>query len=135
MAANSRLAVAAHIVCVLASKRDEYVPSGIVAASVNTNPVVIRRILAALTKAGIVASEKGKSGGSKLVRCPDEITLWQLSEALGEKHLFKIHENPENPRCKVSCGMKEALGRAFSGAEKAAQEKLSRVTVQQLLTA
>ena len=135
MAANSRLAVAAHIVSVLASKRDQFVNSAYVAASVNTNPVVIRRILAALTRAGIVASEKGKSGGSKLVRCPDEISLWDLSQALGEEHLFAIHKNPANPQCPVSCHMKEALGRAFAGAEKAAQDRLKKVTVKELLGA
>jgi Rrf2 family protein len=133
MAANSRLAMAAHTVAVLASRRDEFVPSSAVARSVNTNPVVIRRILAALTRAGIVASEKGKAGGSKLLRCPEEISLWDLSVALGEQHLFAVHKNPENPRCRVSCRMKEALGKAFAGAEKAAQEKLSRVTVKELL--
>jgi Rrf2 family protein len=133
MAANSRLAMAAHTVAVLASKRDQFVPSGVVASSVNTNPVVVRRILAALTKAGIVVSEKGKSGGSKLVKCPEDINLWDLSLALGEEHLFAVHKNPENPRCKVSCGMKEALGRAFVGAEKAAQAQLRRVTVKDLL--
>ncbi|MBI5201059.1 MAG: Rrf2 family transcriptional regulator [Elusimicrobia bacterium] len=135
MAANSRLAVAAHIVAVLASKRDEFVSSAYVAASVNTNAVVIRRILCALTKAGIVTGEKGKAGGSKLLRCPDEITLADLSKALGEEHLFAIHKNPANPKCRVSCHMKEALGKAFSRAEKAAEAQLREVTVSELLAA
>ena len=135
MAANSRLAVAAHIVVVLAAHRDEHVCSGEIASSVNTNPVVIRRILSALTRAGIVSTEKGKEGGYKLLRCPDAISLWDLSEALGEQHLFKVHENPANPRCKLSCRMKDALGQAFAGAEKAAQEQLRRVTVTDLLGA
>lgn len=132
---NSRLAVAAHIVTVLATKRDEFVPSHYVAGSVNTNPVVIRRILGALTRAGIVASEKGKAGGSKLVRCPDDITLWDLSVALGEEHLFAVHKNPINAKCPVSCRMKEALGKAFAEAEGAAQARLKTVTVKDLLGA
>jgi Rrf2 family protein len=135
MGANSRLAVAAHIVSVLASKREQFVPSSYVAGSVNTNPVVIRRILAALARAGIVVSEKGTSGGSKLVRCPDKISLWDLSVALEEQHLFAIHKNPANPKCAVSCHMKEALGKAFAGAEKAAQDRLRKVTVKDLLGA
>jgi Rrf2 family protein len=134
MAANSRLAVAAHIVAVLASREGESLPSGAIAASVNTNPVVIRRILAALAKAGIVESGRGKSGGSKLKRCPDQVSLWDLSAALGEDHLFAIHRNPENPRCAVSCRMKKVLGEAFAGAEKAAQDRLRRVSVKDLLT-
>lgn len=135
MAANSRLAVAAHIVSVFATRRDEFVPSAYVARSVNTNPAVIRRILCALTRAGIVTSEKGKAGGSKLVRCPDKISLWDLSLALGEEHLFVVHKNPANPRCPVSCRMKEVLGRAFADAEEAARDRLRRVTVRDLLAA
>lgn len=133
MAANSRLAVAAHIVAVLASRPGEFVPSASIAGSVNTNPVVIRRILAALGRGGLVESGKGKSGGSRLARRPSEISLWDVSRALGEDHLFAIHRNPENPRCPISCGMKTVLGRAFESAEKAAQGRLRRITVDALL--
>lgn len=133
MSANSRLAVAAHVVAVLASRRGRFVPSAAVAASVNTNPVVIRRILAALGRHGLVESGKGKSGGSRLARRPSEISLWDISRALGEGHLFAIHRNPENPRCPISCRMKTVLGRAFESAEKAAQDRLRRITVEALL--
>jgi Rrf2 family protein len=135
MAANSRLAVAAHIVAVLASQEGRCLPSGLVAASVNTNPVIIRRILAALSKAGIVESEKGKAGGSRLVRCPEEITLWDLHKALGEEPLFALHRNPANPKCEVSCRMKKVLGEAFASAEKAATDRLRKITVKELLGA
>ncbi|MDE2291718.1 MAG: Rrf2 family transcriptional regulator [Elusimicrobia bacterium] len=135
MAANSRLAVAAHIVSVLASHRDESVPSRTIAASVNTNPTFIRRILAALTRAGIVESAEGKTGGSRLTRCPTEISLWDLASALGEERLFAVHKNPVNPKCPVSRRMKDALGRAFSDAERAAEAKLRKVSVQELLGA
>lgn len=135
MSANSRLAVAAHIVSVLASRRDEFVSSRAIAASVNTNPAFIRRILAALARAGIVASEAGKAGGSKLLRCPSELSLWDLSAALGEEHLFAVHKNPVNPKCPVSCRMKDALGRAFASAEKAAKRELRRISVRELLEA
>ncbi len=133
MAANSRLAVAAHIVAVLAARRDEFVSSGYIAGSVNTNPAVIRRILAALARARIVDSEKGKAGGSKLIRCPSEISLWDLYHALGEEPLFAVHRNPKNPRCPVSCRIKTALADAFAGAETAALAGLRGVTVRDLV--
>jgi Rrf2 family protein len=132
MAANTRFAVAAHVVALLASKDGRCIPSSEIAASVNTNPVVIRRIVAALAKAGIVESQKGKTGGTRLKRRPEEISLWELYAALGEK-LFAVHRNPANPRCPLSCHMKETLLKAFSGAEEAAREALRRVTVKDLL--
>lgn len=135
MISNTRLAVAAHIVSVLASKRGEFVKSAYVAGSVNTNASFVRRILCSLTRAGIVSAEMGKAGGSKLIKCPEEITLWDLAVALGEEKLFAVHANAANPRCPVSRGMKEALGKAFAGVEKAAQAQMKRVTVKELLPA
>jgi len=55
MAANSRLTVAAHALAWMALVRrssDEFVTSERIAASVNTNPVVIRRIAGRLARAG-----------------------------------------------------------------------------------
>src|SRR5258708_3614750 len=128
MAANSRLAVAAHIVSVLASRRDEFVPSHYVAGSVNTAPSIIRRILADLTRAGIVESAEGKAGGSKLMKCPEEISLWDISSAVGEEHLFAIHKNPVNPKCPISCKIKETLSKVFAGAEEAARARLRQIS-------
>ncbi len=135
MISNTRLAVAAHIVAVLASKKGESVKSRYVAGSVNTNAAFVRRILCSLTKAGIVRAEMGKSGGFKLVKDPGKITLWDLSVALGEERLFAVHKNPANPCCPVSRGMKESLGRAFSRVEKAAQAQMKRISVKELLPA
>src|SRR5256885_16936050 len=106
MAANTRLAVAAHVVCVLASRRGERVTSVQVASSVNTNPVIVRRVLAALARAGIVESELGPAGGSRLRRRAAELSLWDLHAALGAERAFAVHRNPSNPRCWGSGAMK-----------------------------
>ena len=133
MSANSRLAVAAHILAVLASREGQLVSSAEIASSVNTNPVVVRRILAELSRAGITESGKGKAGGSRLTRAACDVSLWDLAVALGEERLFAVHRNPANPRCRLSCGMKEALAEAFAGAEEAARERLRRTTVKDIL--
>ena len=82
MATNSRFAIAVHTAAMLAFHEGEPVTSEQVACSVRTNPVVIRRILQLLTKAGIVRSQLGKGGGSKLVRSPAKSTLWDLYRAV-----------------------------------------------------
>ena len=51
MAANSQFAVAVHILTLLARKSDEHVKSSCIADSVNTNPVVIRRLMGQLGQA------------------------------------------------------------------------------------
>ena len=135
MAANSRVAVAAHIVTVLASKPGEFVPSSYIASSVNTHPTVIRRVLTALTRARLVVTEEGKAGGAKLLKRPDQVTLWDLSVALSEHQLLAVHKNPVNPNCPISRQMKGVLAKAFAGAEKAAEAQLQRVSVKDLLLA
>lgn len=135
MISNTRIAVAAHIVAVLASKPGEFVKSRYVAGSVNTNAAFVRRILCSLTRAGIAEAEMGKSGGSRLVKRPEEITLWDLAVALGEERLFAVHKNPANPRCPISRGIKASLGKAFSGVEKAARAQMKRTSIKELLPA
>ena len=59
MAANSQFSMAVHILTVLAKAEDEKVKSDYVARSVNTNAVVIRRIMSQLSAAGLVSSQTG----------------------------------------------------------------------------
>jgi DNA-binding IscR family transcriptional regulator len=62
ISANSRMTVATHILSYLIlaeSKRSDAVTSDQVAFSVNTNPVVIRRILGLLQRGGLVRSSRG----------------------------------------------------------------------------
>ena len=74
MAANSRLAVGLHALTVIAHRAPDVLRSEDIAFSVRTNPVVIRRVLARLHRAGLVQSIRGKAGGFKLARDPKKIT-------------------------------------------------------------
>ena len=61
---SSRSAVAVHLLTLLAMfEGGEPLPSGYMADSVNTNAVVVRRILGALREAGLVRSQEGSGGG------------------------------------------------------------------------
>jgi Rrf2 family protein len=95
--------------------------------------VVVRRILCALTQAGLVESQVGKSGGSRLAKSPERITLADIYGAVMEEGLFAEHKKPENKCCVVSCFMKEVLGRVFSRAESGVREALSGTTLAELV--
>ena len=75
MAGNSRFAVSVHILAYLTYRRDAAVPSAEIASSVDTNPVVIRRLLGSLLKAKLVTAQKGATGGFALARNPEKISL------------------------------------------------------------
>jgi DNA-binding IscR family transcriptional regulator len=75
MSGNSRFPVAVHVLTALAYRDGESLSSTRLAESVRTNPVVIRRLLIRLGKAGLVEAQVGKSGGVRLARRPESITL------------------------------------------------------------
>ena len=68
MAANSQFSMAVHILTLLAKAGDENVKSECIAGSVNTNAVVIRRVIGQLSQAGIVSSQTGAFGGTRLAK-------------------------------------------------------------------
>ena len=74
MKTSSRFTVAVHALALLALN-GRPMSSTEIAGSVNTNPVVIRRLMGELEKAKLVRSVAGRSGGFELDRQADQITL------------------------------------------------------------
>jgi Rrf2 family protein len=137
MVASTRLAVALHVLVALAHagrRGGGGATSEQIASSVSTNPVVVRRILGALSRAGLVTGQGGRSGGYQLARDPARIHLDVVHRAVEPDGVLTLHENPENKACIVSCGIKGAIGGLFAGAEKALQRELRRTTVADLVT-
>src|SRR5579864_2639388 len=98
---NSRFSMAVHILTLLASTAGGRLTSEIIAASVGTNPVVIRRQLALLREAGLVESSGGPHGGWELTRDPAKITLRRVRAALGSEVAFRMHRNQAHRKCIV----------------------------------
>jgi DNA-binding IscR family transcriptional regulator len=99
------------------------------AAQGDTNAVVVRRTLAGLRAAGIVRSEKGHGGGWSLVRRPDQITLYDVYEALGEPTILAMGNRTESPGCVVEKAVNRALEDAFEAAETLLVKELRAVTL------
>ncbi|MET1248744.1 Rrf2 family transcriptional regulator [Sporolactobacillus sp. STCC-11] len=129
---NTRVAVAVHSLALIASKPHEDLPSDYIAASVNTNPVVIRRLLGMLKKSGLIQTTAGKAGAS-LTRPPSDISLLDVFRAVEPKdHLFAVHDNP-NPHCPVGKSIRHVLDDAFGTAQAALERKLSSETIETIL--
>src|SRR5262249_208111 len=101
---SSKLSVGIHMLTIFALKRGEALTSEFIAGSVNTNPVVIRRLLGSLRAAGVVESKAGVGGGWSLLVDPERITLLDILRAV-EPHdeLFALHRGEPNPEC--PCGL------------------------------
>ncbi len=133
MSVNSRFAVAIHILAFLASLEDEVATSETIAASVNTNPVVIRRVMGALRTAGIVTSAPGVGGGWRLTCRPAAITLADVYRATREGPLFATHHRPPNAFCPVGGTVQGVTEGIFAEIEAAAQRHMAETTIADIL--
>ena len=132
MAANSRFAMATHIMTALAVEQDK-LSSTYLADSLNTNPVVVRRILGELQKAGLLETEAGRRGGARLARQAQSISLYEVYAAVDEGQLFAYNPNDPNRKCALSCKMKSVLSPVFDAAGKALAEKLKKIKLSDLV--
>ena len=133
MSNNSRFDVAVHTLTLLAQTSDEPVTSEYIASSVNTNPVVIRRIMAALRSAGLVRSQGGNGGGWRLTRDAREITLRDVYRAVEDEPLFSLHPKSPNPHCRVGRHIQQSLTGHFNSAKHALEEQLAKTTICDIL--
>lgn len=124
MAANSRFAIATHILTALSLHRDGPMSSSVLASSINTNPVVVRRLLIDLQKAGLVQTSAGKNGGAELALSPSKITLEAVYRAVERGEMFAYNPNDPNQSCPLSCKMKSILKPVFESADRALMKEL-----------
>ena len=133
MQANSRFAVAIHVLALARVARAGAlglpVTSEQMAESVNTNPVVIRRILGALREAGLVASQPGPGGGWRLLRRPDDISLRDVYRAVEAEPLFALPRREPNAGCAIGKQLPAVLEGWFRAAEAALEDRLGQVTL------
>ena len=130
---NSRFAVAVHVLALMAKSGDEPVKSEQMAGSVNTNPVVIRRILCVLARAELIKSQTGAAGGSKLAREPNQITLLDVYRAMEEGGVFSLHRQSPNRHCLVGGNIGSVLRGVLDEVNLAVERSLATTTIDQVL--
>jgi DNA-binding IscR family transcriptional regulator len=133
MNTSSRFVVAVHILVAMtlaqALRKLDCLTSDFLGASVNTNPVVIRRIISRLRKAGLVDSQPGAGGGSMLARDPEHLTLQEVYEAVEAGDLFHLHYSEPNPYCPIGANIQTALKGTLEAAETSMLQSLAQTTV------
>jgi DNA-binding IscR family transcriptional regulator len=131
----TRFAVATHILLLIATEQDmAAVTSARLADSVNTNPVVVRRICGRLIRAGLIHVRRGR-GGAQLARDAAAISLEDVWSAVHEgpqRRLLPIHANP-NTGSRVGAHIGDVLSDVFSGAEQALHGQLAQISLNALI--
>lgn len=133
MAANSQFSIAVHILTMLAGSEGENVKSECLAGSVNTNPVVIRRLMCQLAGANIVVSQTGAAGGTRLAKKPADIHLDEVYRAVSHGEVFALHPNTPNQDCPIGknieavlCGLQKEIDRSIG-------DRLAQYTLQTVI--
>ena len=135
MKASCRFAMAIHVLTVLAYKQGDRVSSTLLAASVNTNPVIIRRLLLALQEAKLVQTRKGPGFGSQLSRSPARINLAEVYQAVEKEAPFVMPRKRPNGACPVGQGIRTVLENIFVSVHRALERELSETTLASVLEA
>lgn len=131
---NSRFAIAVHILTLIARAEGEPVTSEQIAASVNTNASLVRRLLSQLTRARLTTSRLGAGGGALLARPAEQITLADVYRAMRDGEIFGLHREQPNPACLVGRNIQALLAKRFDAATHALEAELERTTIADALS-
>lgn len=135
MQISMKCSVAVHCLIFIYEARDiTKVTSGLLAESTGCNPVVIRNIMSALKKAGLITVLRG-TGGAELCADPAQITLYQIYTALkpnGLASLIGIHPCQERT-CPVAQNIRKVLQSPYHQIEAAVRQAMEGITLQSMI--
>lgn len=124
--------MAVHVLTLLARSGDGAIKSEYVAKSVNTNAVVIRRLLRQLSQAKLVTSQTGALGGTRLAKTPDQINLVDVYGAVCCGEVFALHSSP-NQDCPVGKNIEAVLCNLQKEIDNSVKGRLAQYTLADVL--
>lgn len=127
--------MAVHVLTVLAYKEGDRVSSASLAGSINTNPVIVRRLLLALQRAKLVDTCKGAGSGSRLNYSPKRINMAQIYRAVEAVEAFTAPSRKPNADCPVGHCMREELEKIFVSAQNALEKDLEKTSLADVIVA
>jgi Rrf2 family protein len=130
---SCRFAFAVHVLAVLALEKADCCSSSRLAQTVNTNPVVIRRLLIELQEAGLICTLRGPRGGALLKRKPEKVTLREIHEAVVRGSTFGRHPNQPSADCPVGKKITKVMERIQDRAHRALGRELEKMTLADVL--
>lgn len=131
MQISSRFTIAIHMLACMDFFKEEYkITSDFLAASINVNPVIIRKLLSQLKDAGLIEVKRGP-GGATIAKPMEEITfldVYRAVDCVEENTLFHFHENP-NPNCPVGKNIHNILDDKLIRVQDAMEQELQSITL------
>ncbi|MGW1035058.1 RrF2 family transcriptional regulator [Streptomyces antibioticus] len=122
--------------CVVLTSVREPVPAARPAALHDISPTYLAKQLRALSRAGLIRSVQGRSGGYALTRAPEQITVLDVVDAVdGPGAAFvctEIRQRGPLATPAEACTAPCPIARAMAGAEAARREALRAISIADL---
>ena len=130
MQISSRFTMAIHMFACIDTFTDQKMTSDFMAASIGTNPVIVRKLLQQLKAAGLFEVSRG-TGGVTVTKPLNEITfldIYKAVECTPDEELFHFHENP-NQACPVGKNIHHVLDDKLAKVQEAMERELAAITL------
>ena len=118
---TSEFAIAVHALVYL-NHKGETVSSEALAENICTNPARVRKVMAKLKKAGLVATKEGVDGGYHFIKAPAEVTLRRIDEAVDVRLVSACWKPGDREKaCLVASGMGDIMDDIYSDLDELCQ--------------
>jgi Rrf2 family protein len=131
--ASSKFSIAIHTLALLSRTDGKPLKSEQIACLVQTNAVVIRRILSELGRAGLVVSQAGAMGGSRLARAPEEILIVEIYRVIESRQIFALHRRAPDQHCEIGRSIEVVLLQIQNKLDRAIEENLGKINLADVL--
>lgn len=125
---STKLSDAMHILTYIAINPNHDLSSTQIAQSVNSNPVVIRRIMSQLKKANLLLSENGKATPS-LAHDSHNISMLDVYHAVENEPTFLKIDDQTNPNCPIGSQIKTVLDTDYTSIQKKAEQEMATIAL------
>jgi Rrf2 family protein len=134
MSRSTRLVTATYILSYVAVKAPALVTTSAIATAVKDHPARVRQLVAALVRKGLLVSVRGASGGVRLARDPEDITLGDICEAVEDQPLLAVSLKDPFAAWAGRCHVHPTFTRLYAEFEWKMREDLRRHRLRDMYT-
>ncbi|WP_439530093.1 Rrf2 family transcriptional regulator [Pannonibacter sp.] len=130
---DQRFSVAVHAMCVLTFRSPDLSNAVFVGDNISVNPLIVKRIIGSMVKAGLAEAVLGARGGYRLARPADQVTLWDIYFAVqGSGPFRKRHGMPES-NCDEGRAIDRVVYDLYTDLDLVVETRLKQVTLAHIL--
>ena len=132
MRVSTRFSDSIHLLAFIKIYAGAHLTSDLIASSIETSPVVVRRLMGKLRHAGLITTTSG-TAQPILAKPLNEISLLTVFYAVeGDKALFAV-DPKTNPDCIVGGNIQTVLQQYYQDAQTAAEARLAKTSLQDIV--